>query len=145
MRKLTVRLVRDNHRYEPVVTGSFGQRGEKCGEPLRKLALSHDTTHEVRLSHARRQKVLAGGLVREWAVGVCQVERFNAPLQQRLKHGVASNSAPIQHKTECKGRLAVLTRTDRMGQFWKPFADIGDRLTLQRKKVVQPGLRFRRG
>ena len=77
--------------------------------------------HEVRLRQARRQEVLARGLVGERAVAIVPVEALRRIAEQRRAVCASPRDArPVPHEAEGERGLVVLADADRIVQLRQP-------------------------
>ena len=144
MRELGIARVGDDGGLERVDRDA----GEQSVEPARELGGAEHAAHRVRLGEARREEVLARGLVGERA-GLVTFEECPGPgAHQRFERarlglgvGVQGGGArPVEHQGEAERALAVLAGSDREGELGQPRGEPLDRRRLERAQGLRPPL-----
>src|SRR5438874_1895753 len=123
--------------------GAGRQARKKSRQPVGERARSERATHEVRLRQARREEILARGLVGERAVAVAQVKALRCTPQQRAHLIVPGHASPVPDEPERKSGLVVLTDADRVVKLRQPALEPRRRFRLERLQCRRPALRVR--
>ena len=147
MRELRIGAIGDHGRRQPRRPagrcGAGRQARKKSRQPVGERARSERATHEVRLRQARREEILARGLVGERAVAVAQVKALRCTPQQRAHLIVPGHASPVPDEPERKSGLVVLTDADRVVKLRQPALEPRRRFRLERLQCRRPALRVR--
>src|SRR5579862_2055759 len=109
MGQFRVARVWRHYRLQPACIACRGNLRKKCAEPCAELADGQYAPHEVRFAKTRREKVFAGGFVCQRAILIIQIELSRFGCYEVSELLVLGAARVVEHKTERKGGLIVLT------------------------------------